>query len=401
MAEPPGARYLDADGALELLTVAVEHAGSVLREAHLRSVHTRPGRSVSQVYEAVLRVEDREEAVLLVAHADTQPLPEGAFELERDGARVAVWRFPNDPFLPGLPSAIDPVRVRELLDELRAPAGRISLYTRAYRPSRRAVVEVTIATDDLVGRILYLKVLAGDRASELADIHRQLSPHIPVPQVIGVSLSQGIVALEALEGPTLRALLVEGGALPSPDHLVELSRRLAASGLRSRRDPRGFADPTRHVEPLCRLAPELEPDIARVAAEAARVDGAPVPVHGDLHDGQLLLRDGEVTGVLDVDGAGPGLIVQDAGNLIAHVQVVGDLWPQAATRCDDLAAGLQAAYREVVDAGDLARAIAGAWLGLATGPHRAQDADWPDATRHRIRRAVQALEAASRASRGP
>lgn len=150
-----------------------------------------------------------------------------------------------------------------------APAGPVTLHTRAYRPSRRAVVEVGIATADSAGRILYLKLLAGDRAAELADLHRQLAGHLPVPRIVGVAEAQGIVAMEAMEGRTLRAALVDGDALPAGEEIVAVSRRFATSGLVSRRDPRAFANPTRHVGSLVAVAPELRDDIERVAAAAA------------------------------------------------------------------------------------------------------------------------------------
>lgn len=387
----PGARHLEGDAALELLTVASEHAGARLVGAHLRSVHDRPGRSLSHVYEATLEVDGTARDVLLVAHADRRPLPDGAFALTRGDAQVAVWRFPHDPYLPGLPSAIDVGRVRELLDELDAPAGRITLHTRAYRPTRRAVVEVAIATPDTVGRILYLKLLAGDRAEELADVHRQLRDHVPVPRIIGVSPHQGLVAMEAMEGRTLRAALVEDHPLPPPQALVDLTTRFADSGLRSRRDPRAFADPTRHVASLVATVPDRREAVERVAAEATALNGPLVAVHGDLHDGQLLLDGERIVGLLDVDGSGTGHLASDVGNLIAHVEVVGRLWPRVAARCERYAQDLAEAFRPHVGAADLDRGTAAAWLGLATGPRMAQDPDWQDETRRRIDRAIAVL----------
>lgn len=393
MDEPAGARHLEDDEvATDLLRAAADAAGVELRSARLRSVHTREGRSRSHVYEATLVEGHRERDVLLVAHADRKAPAVPAFELEREDARVAVWRFPNDPYLPGLPSAVDPARVRELLDRLGGPSGDLHLHTRAYRPSRRAVVEVTVTSPEMAGRVLYLKVLAGDRAVELAAIHRELASLLPVPRVVGVAPDQGILALEALEGATLRAALVEGAALPDPAAIVELSRRTAQHGVDTGRDPRAFADPSRHVAQLSHLAPELATEIRRVADAATGLDGPRVGVHGDLHDGQLLLEDGEVTGVLDVDGAGQGLLAQDAGNLIAHVEVVGHLWPAVADACTGYAAALADAYRSVVGGDELAVATAGAWLGLATGPHRAQETGWPETTRRRIQRATRCLE---------
>jgi hypothetical protein len=376
-----------------LLATATDAAGGTLEHAVLRSIHDRAGRSVSYVFAASIRVGDDVRDALLVAHVDARPMPDGTFELTSDGDRVAVWRFPYDPFLPGLPSAIDARRVRELLDRLGALPGRIELFTRAYRPSRRAVVEVTIDGEAAAGRILYLKVLAGKRAEELAGIHRQLQAHVPVPAVVGVAAEQGILALEALGGETLRTALVKGHDLPDPAELVSLSERFVASGLTSRRDPRAFADPRRHVSSLAALVPDLGERLRALAADAADIDGPVVPVHGDLHDGQLLLHDGAVTGVLDVDGSGSGYLAQDAGTLVAHLQVVGEVWPDVHDRVETYAAKVADAYRPSVGATPLARATAGAWLGLATGPHRAQDPGWRDSTRARIERAARELAA--------
>lgn len=387
------ARHLVDPDVQELLATATEAAGGVLEQATLRSVHDRAGRSLSHVYAASIRVGEELRDVLLVAHVDARPLPDGAFELRSGDDRVAVWRFPYDPFLPGLPSAIDEWRVRELLDRLGGPPGRLRLLTRAYRPSRRAVIEVTIEGDAGTGRVLYLKVLAGDRAQEIAAIHRQLAPTVPVPGIVGVAGEQGIVALEALGGDTLRAALVEGKDLPDPAALVELSERFAASGLSTRRDPRAFADAGRHVEPLAALVPDERDRLERVAAAASDIDQPLVAVHGDLHDGQLLLTAGSITGLLDVDGSGQGWLGQDAGNLIAHLQAVGEVWPEVVDRVETFAASVAEAYRPVVGSDVLARATAGAWLGLATGPYRAQDAGWQDLTRARIARAERELPA--------
>lgn len=392
MSESSAARALTPPADRELLEAAVAAAGGVLVDARLRSVHVRAGRSRSQVYAAVLRDDVGEHDVLLVAHVDARSLPAGSFTLTRDGHEVAVWRFPNDPFLPGLPSAVHTGRVRELLDALGAPSGAVSLRTRAYRPGRRAVVEVTLTGGEEQGRVLYLKVLTGGRVERLAEVHRRLRGHLPVPRVLGVAAHQEMLALEALGGATLRRVLVDGGRLPHPEAIVAVSQRLAASGLRTDRDPRAFADPRRHVDQLVGFVPELADEIRHVADEAASVEGPRVPVHGDLHDGQLLICDGGVVGVLDVDGAGTGVMAEDAGNLVAHLEVVGAVWPQAAERCTAYAAEVRDAYRPLVGAPALARATAGAWLALATGPYRAQDAGWRVATRERVRRAIDHLD---------
>jgi hypothetical protein len=385
------ATLLEGEQVTGLLVAACDHAGVRLLDHRRRSVHRRADRSVSHVFEARVAAPDGERDVLLVAHADARPLPSSALALERGRERVAVWRFPHDPYLPGLPSAVDPGRVRELLDRLGAEAGSIRLHTRAYRPSRRAVVEVAVETNGMRRRLLYLKMLSGDRATRLADRYRQLAGHLPVPEVVGVAASQGLVAFEALPGRTLRSVLAAGDPAPEPAELLEVSHRLAASGLASASSPRAFADPARHVELLRELAPDAADTVERVAQAASRVDGPPVPVHGDLHAGQLLVERAGITGLLDVDGAGTGLLAHDAGSLVAYLQVLGELHPKRRDRLESYAAGVADAYRPVVGRTPLARATAGAWLALATAAHRSQEPGWQTTTRARIGRAAAEL----------
>jgi hypothetical protein len=377
---------LATDDVGALLADACRRAGVTLIAHRRRSVHHREGRSVSHVFEARVEEAGRNRAVLLVAHVDARPLPKAARGPGRLAGPIAVWRFPDDPYLPGLPSAVDPSRVHALLSH--PTTGEVTLRTRAYRPTRRAVVEVA---EDGAPR-WYLKVVSDRRAATLADRHRQLTAHVPVPRVVHVRPEQGVVAFEALPGRTLRRVLTTGEPAPAPDELLELSQRLAASGLRSSAAPRRFADPGRHVPLLSSLAPDLAGTVRRVADEAGRVAGPEAPVHGDLHPGQLLLQRGRITGLLDVDGAGTGLLAQDAGSLVAYVQVLGELHPEVRDGLESYAQAVADVYRPVVGRAELARATAGAWLALASTAHRSQEPDRTATLRRRIRRALTALE---------
>jgi aminoglycoside phosphotransferase (APT) family kinase protein len=384
------APHLTGPGAREVLEAALDAAGLRLDAWRLDAVHHRVGRSLSALYGArVLDGGGAPHDLAVVAHVDVKPVPPGAVEVTVDGTAVWVWRFPTDPFLPGLPSATSTARVRELLDGLGVAPGEVGLEVRAYRPSRRAVIEVSIAGAQASGRVLYLKVLVGDRAARLASVHRELAAAgVPVPGVVGVAAEQGILAIRALPGATLRGALAAGAPVPSPGALVAVSERIAEVELSAGTDPARFADPTRHVTVLRDLVPDLAADLERTA-EVARAAGGPrVAVHGDLHEAQLLVQDGDVVGVLDVDGAGTGWLAHDAGSLVAHLEAVGEVWPEADDRVRTYAAEVADAYGRLLDPRDVARAAAGAWLGLATGPYRAQDAGWERHTRRRIARAA-------------
>ena len=376
-----------------LLSAAAQAAGARLVTNRVRSIHQRPKRSRSVLHEAVIEVEGQRSDVLLVTHVDLRGYPADAFVLTAGELQVAVWRFPFDPYLPGLAPAISAVRVRELLDQLGAAPGSVSLRTRAYRPTRRAVVEVRVA-GPVSGRVLYLKVLPQARARSVARRHRHLSAAgLPVPRLVGLAERQGIVAIEALGGQTLSEALRTEAPVPRPEALLELSARFATSGVKGSRDPRAFADPVRHVALLSELLPHRGQEIDELARAAADLAGDLVGVHGDLHPGQLLLgSDGTITGVLDVDGAGQGYLAHDAGNLIAHLGATGDLHPRSRERIGVYAGEVEAAYAEVVGAVPLARATAAAWLGLATSAHRAQEPSWREQVEQRVDRAAQLLD---------
>lgn len=385
MLEEPGV-------AAELLGTACEQVGSRLLDHRLRAIHRRAGGSESRVFEVRVESGGVHRDVLLVAHTDPRGLPDGAFVLERDRLRVAVWRFPFDPYLPGLPSALDHERVRTMLDGLGIARGQVRLRTRSYRPSRRAVVEVSVVADGTPRRVVYLKVMSGSRAAGLADRYRHLRAHVPVPRVLGVADALGIVAMDALPGRTLSEVVVmESEELPAPLELLDLSDRLRDSGLVSDASPRAFADPQRHVPTLLKLAPELERTIRDVADAAAQVDGPERVVHGDLHAGQVLVGDAAVVGLLDVDGAGPGLLAHDAGSLVAYLQVLGDMHENVTDRVATYAEEVAAVYRPEVGRSALARATAGAWLALATSAQRAGQSDRHDLVRRRVQRAADSL----------
>lgn len=384
-------RLLAGPGAHDLLAAYAGRTGELLR-ARLRSVHHHGGRSLTRVFDATLQERGAVREVLIVVHVGVQALPAAATVLEVEGLPVAVWSFPEDPFLPGLRSAVDPGRVQLWLEVLGAQVESVHLRVRAYRPTRRAVVEVTADAGERSPRRVFLKVLVPHRAAALADIHQQLAPHLPVPQVLGLDPDGGIVTLEALDGSRLRDAVVGGAALPDPWELVCLTDRLAACPLDTGQEPRRFADATRHVPLLSRLLPGDAKRVERLAAHTRSLHGPLVTVHGDLHDGQLLLDGATVSGVLDVDGAGAGLVAEDAGRLVAYLRVLVDREPEQAARITAYADAVAGAFARSVGAEELARGTAAAWLGLATGAYRSQAAGWLAITRQRIDQAERALQ---------
>lgn len=376
------------DGGLvgAVLDAAAATVGARRISSARHRLHHRSGRSVTRVDRATIRRAGQDEDTLLVAHAHHLGEPDTATTVEVGGVDIAVWEWSADPYLPGLPRATNIPWVTEVLRRTGRATLGLSLRRRAYRPTRGAVIEAR--TEGARGpSTVFLKLLRPERLPRLARVHETLCPALPVPPV--VSLTEGALLIDAIPGIPLRRVLREGGPLPPPDELVDISVRLAASGVDTGQDPVRRADPSLPANRLRPRLPDLRDQIGRIVEAATRLEGGLVSVHGDLHGGQLLTTDGAVTGLLDLDGVGRGHIVHDAANLIAYLEAQGDHRREAADRSIRYGAEVAAAYRTVVDPASLARATAGSWLALATVALRADD---EPLMRRRVQRAIELIE---------
>ena len=366
-----------------------------------RQVLFRPRRRVTVSYDAVLEWPDGvRRGQRIVALADTRrPLPDvptvTAGELD-----VAVWRAPEDPYLPGLRVALDPVAAEGLLREAGVAAVGATAVLRGYRPGRRAVVEVrpkqlerprlVISAASLQVRRapaaatqgVFLKVLRPPRAAAVADIHERLGRVVTVPPCT-LAGGPGILRLGAMAGATLGSSIRNGRPpSPPPEALPALLDRVA--GLDVGGEP-GIGSDERlrdHVELLRALLPE---EAARLERLEAAFSGAAaqeqITIHGDFHEGNLLVDAGGIAGLLDVDDVGPGERVDDLGLLVGRVWSLGEragerahLYTRAMLRCFD----------ELVDPAELRRRAGAALVGRATGPFRNQADGWREISRRRL-----------------
>ena len=386
MTDDRGLALLTGPPAADLLSAALATTGQELVRWRVRSVDHRPGSSTTVAYDATGRGpggESREVLGASTALHVSDDLPPGVLVLSDGELQVAVWRLAQDPELPALAGALDEAGVRALLDGFGVEPGPVSVAVRAYRPRRRAVVEVTGPSARL-----FLKVLRPSRVEALHRRHVLLhDAGLPVPRSLGWS-PDGLLVLEALSGSTLRARLREGGS-PAPDgeDLLALLDRLPVEvcGLSRRRS---WTDEVQHYGRV--VASALPEEADRVRGLADRVEaltsGAPAdePTHGDLYEAQLLLDGGRISGLLDVDTAGPGRRADDLACLLAHVAVLAQTEPAHRATTHALGARWRRAFEARVDAVELRARTAGVVVSLATGPHRVQQADWPAATRARL-----------------
>nr|WP_269440131.1 phosphotransferase [Arthrobacter sp. zg-Y769] len=351
---------------------------------HLRT-HHRPGGAVSALYRVrCSRRQTRsapagtapEASLTLHLGATTVDAPWDApaapAGFESAAARIAgldlhLWFHPHDPVLQSLPWATDADAVAR---DVFGAAGPARLSLAAYRPLRRAVVRAQHS-----GQAAYLKLLPPAQMPALYRRHRLLEGSgVPAPQLMpGIGApARDAAVLGALPGTSLFRLLVDDGAAPvRPEVLLELLDALPAGAL-DLPLRRPWAERTADYAAAAAAAVpaerngifELARGIRDIAASAPT--GPLVPVHGDFHEGNLLLSGGAVTGLLDVDGLGPGHRVDDLACLLGHLAVLAAANPSRPQLARAFA-GYRQVFEGAVDPSALNARAAGVVLTLVSG----------------------------------
>lgn len=381
----------DAGG---LLAAVFDGVGARLLRHSVSQVRYVPGRSVTVHYRADVAWGSAKPARELLVATSGIAVPDGTPVFAAGGVEIAVWRFPNDPFLPGLPVVSDPASAADLLGQLGAPGDVAGVRTRAYRAGRRAVVELT--TPDVS---VYVKVVRPQRAARLQANHTRLAAALAVPHSYGWSGEYGLVALQAMPGRTLRAALeAHSTRVPDPEDLVALLDRFPEPDA----DAQVVAGPRSRAAEHGRLLAGVAPDLARrieAVVEALQADADPpaVAVHGDFHSSQVLIEGARIVGLVDVDTAGAGSRIDDLASMLGHLATLGTT-SAAARDLGRYGARLIAAFDRLVDPVELRLRTAAAVFGLATGPFRVQLPRWRAETEQRVALAEAWIRSARRAA---
>jgi hypothetical protein len=376
------------------LVTAAEQLGGTLAGSALRMVDHRPGSGATAVHDVTVEHPDGSRSEHVLALTTDVAAVEGAtgtLVLASDDVRLGVWVLPHDPSLPGLVPAMDPGAVAALLTSCGVPTRPedVRLDIRAYRPRRRAVVEARAP-----GAGLFLKVVPGPDARQLHERHRELvAAGVPAPRSLGTD-PRGVVVLDRLPGRTWRQAMRAGQPSPPAAELWAAMDRLPRSLLEAPARQSWSEQSYHHVAVLSVARPPMAERvraIARAADVAAEVAAMPtVPVHGDLYEAQVMVADGHVCGILDLDTAGPGHRIDDEACLLAHLALLPLAHRDAADAC---ASALHEHLRAATSTPDvLWRRMSLVLLTLATGPVRNRRRGWEQRTDEWLRLPEVALE---------
>lgn len=385
----PARELLLGPDAAQMLDVAMSEVGGTCSSARAGQVRYVPGSSITVQFTCDVRWSTGAETNETIVAMSGLETPTETPLLEVDGVPISVWRYPHDPFLPGLPAATDPNSVRGLLEKLGAPAAEVTLRRRAYRPGRRAVVEAT-STDARI----FLKIVRPSRVARLQQLHQAMSGEIPVPHSHGWSEDLGLVAIQAMPGTTLRKAIAAGAsAVPDGLQLAALLDGLPDLGEASREIGGPASKVANHVTLLSTVLPALAYRLEH-AAERIRVEPqASSPVHGDFHASQVITSGGAVVGLIDVDTAGRGARADDLATMLGQISTLS---LGAGPAFNEYGEGLIGAFDRLADPTDLRVRTAAAVLGFATGPFRVQQTAWETETERRLALAERWLESAEK-----
>ena len=246
------------------------------------------------------------------------------------GCPARLFRYPDDPYLPGLPLAASPIDAHQLLDKhVRISAQRLRVDVVRYRPGTRAVLRYIASwrqrpMDKVNFFVRVMPATRVERLLEAAELFRQ--SRFDLPRILGCWKDGGVVWMSEVPGNTVRTLIQEG-APPDPqlilDGLADLWFARAQPGKSRPLDLRGSFKMTADLLSQLLLEKEagqlLKPvlDVLGPFADGWRPSSL---AHNDFHDDQVILTPEGQLALVDFEEAGPGDPLLDVGNMLAHLR---------------------------------------------------------------------------------
>lgn len=401
-AEHRQVQYLTSRTVQSRLGQVLEEHGHRLVDAELVDLQHRPGAGATGIF----RVRATESAATggtgetpkpqkLFLALTAEAVPEDAVIVAGQDADAtwSAWFHPHDPLLTGLALASDPDSVASLW----GGGGKlIDLQTVSYRPLRRAVLRAVVS-GDRGRRTLYLKVMRPGLATRLHHRHTLMAAAgVPVPVVLGPPVAD-VLALEQGQGNVLATAIMANGARhiqPAdvlsvldrmPLELVDLPRREAWA---DRTGDYGHAAATALPDQARRIRSLVE----HLQRQLGTTDRGPVvPTHGDFYEANLLVSQDRISGVLDIDGAGPGHRVDDLACFLGHLAVLPAVDPRY-VYVDQALRRFHSSFLTGVDPAALACRSSAVALSLVAGARDSGRRDWQSSARQRLEIAESLLD---------
>jgi hypothetical protein len=321
------------------------------------------------------------------------------------GKPKRLFRYPDDPYLPGLAHVASALEAHELLPKyVRLHPQRLHVEAVRYRPTTRAVLRHTLHWRRAsMGEVtLFVRVMPPARVARLLAA-AALAEHsgFVLPRLAGSWPEGGVLWLAGVPGETVRALIREGKP-PEPDLILDgLARLWAAPAPRDAGHPLDLAAAFRWTERL--LAQVLQDEGTRQALRRAADVLGPFAeawqpsalAHNDFYDDQLLLTPSGRLALVDFEETGPGDPLLDVGNLLAHLRWMAR-FGIASEACDAYRRRFRSAalHRFGWEEGALALREAFALFRLSSNPVRQLQRDWPQAVETGLALVAEALDGA-------
>ena len=261
--------------------------------------------------------------------AEWQPdefIPDEQFAFEiRPGRAASVYRYPEDPNLPGLKEAASVESALKLVNRhvLVVPARRIRVDMVRYRPGNRAVLRHRLGRVRFYARVMRPEVM--DPLLEAAKLTQHSG--FVAPRIAGCWEEGGVLWMSEIPGKNLRRY-IRRGHQPPPETLLEGLEKLWSVPLQQA-DTRPFnlAGAYRRAKRAFIKALEDDPDGQAILTDAIRSLDPFVKswtpthtAHNDFYDDQMLiLPDGRIA-LVDFEETGPGDPMLDVGNFLAHLR---------------------------------------------------------------------------------
>lgn len=389
-AEDRQVQYLTSTTVHSRLGRVLEEHGHHLVHAELVDLQHRPGAGATGIFRIRATPEESGgspglQELFLALTAEAVP-EDGVIAAGQDAdAAWSAWFHPHDPLLTGLALASDPDSVASLWG---GGGTLVDLQTISYRPLRRAVLRAVVS-GDTGQRTLFLKVMRPGLATRLHHRHTLLAAAgVPVPAVLGPPVAD-VLALEQGQGDVLATAIMADGARhvqPAdvlgvldrmPQELVELPRRDAWS---DRIVDYGHAAATA----LPGQAQRIRSLVEHLRRQLNTTDRGPVvPTHGDFYEANLLVSRNRISGVLDIDGAGPGHRVDDLACFLGHLAVLPAV-DHRYVYVDQALRRFHSSFVAGVDPAALACRSSAVALSLVAGARDSGRRDWQASARQRL-----------------